>query len=65
MSEDNGVPPFNRQFVGRRGDTVTVAAPQAVMTRREALEQAAWLVAVAQGSDDSEFQRILDWVRNI
>jgi hypothetical protein len=40
----------NAQCVGRRGDgLVTVALPQAVMTRDEALVHAAWLVLLAGG----------------
>lgn len=40
----------NALCVGRRGDgLVTVALPQAVMSRERALVHAAWLVLVADG----------------
>lgn len=47
----------NMQAVGSRGDLIVVVAPKPVMSRREALAHAAWLVAVADR--DGEFPAIL------
>ena len=42
------------QFGGVAGELIIVAAPKTRMTRAEALRHAAWLVAIADESDDQE-----------
>jgi len=55
---------FNVQFVVGNGlGQVLVQAPRHVMTRAEALEHAAWLVAIAD-PDGTEFDRYLAAVRS-
>ncbi len=52
---------MNRMFVGLQGDDVTILKLSARVTRRDALNLAAWLVAVAD--DDDEFDALLAAVR--
>jgi hypothetical protein len=50
----------NHQMVGIHGDKVQVMSPLAVMTKEQALIHAAWLVALADQSEDyTEFREIL------
>lgn len=52
----------NAQFVGRNGyGQVSILMPRTLMSRREALAHAAWLVSVAD--DDGEFPAYLTAVR--
>jgi hypothetical protein len=52
----------NAQFVGRNGlGQVSILMPRTLMSRREALAHAAWLVAVAD--DNDEFPAYLAAVR--
>ena len=53
----------NVQFVGVRGDDITVMFPHPIMSRRDALVHAAWLVAAAE-RDDGEFDAILRAVKS-
>lgn len=55
MSEVREVP--NRQRVAVSGDYIIVNEPKTKMTKREALEHAAWLVAMAD--DNDEFDDLL------
>lgn len=51
---------FNAQMVGCSGDNIIVLMPKRSMTKAEALMHAAWLVALADNSDDnSEFMSVL------
>lgn len=56
--------PVNRQGVScnPKGNLITVLMPLQQMTRTEALEHAAWIVAVAE-RNDGEFARIVDSIR--
>lgn len=51
----------NKQAVGRLGDDIVILAPtSAEMTREQSLIHAAWLVALADESENcEEFRRIL------
>ena len=50
----------NHQMVAKQGDTVRVMSPLPVMTKEQALIHAAWIVAIADQSDDyTEFREIL------
>jgi len=52
----------NSQFVGRNGHgQVSILMPRVLMSRREALAHAAWLVAIAD--DNDEFPAYLAAVR--
>lgn len=57
--------PVNRQGVSCnvKGNLITVLMPLQQMTRGEALEHAAWIVAVAERKD-GEFAAIVDRIRN-
>lgn len=56
------VDPGNWQAVGRNGHgEITVAAPDAVLTRDQALIHAAWIVEIAGGA--AEFADYLDAIR--
>lgn len=61
---------MNVQLVGSRAGNVVIVLPRVIMTRREALVHAAWLVAVAEtfdgeGEDAGEdFAKFLEAVRN-
>lgn len=52
----------NNQFVGVSGDTIVIGNPKRVMTKREAVLHAAWLVAMADEKGD--FPAVLKAVRN-
>lgn len=55
----------NRFFVGATGDHISILMPpppQGVITRQEALNLAAWLVAIAD--IDDEFDDLLQAIRN-
>lgn len=58
-----GIYTDNAQLVGGTGDHVTVRMPRNVMTRREALAHAAWLVALADPLGD-EFPAVLEAVQS-
>lgn len=47
----------NYQMVGGRGDEIIVLSPKQVMTKREAILHAAWLVVLAD--DNDEFDSVL------
>lgn len=48
------------QMVGCSGDAIVVMLPKRSMTKAEALMHAAWLVALADDSDDNEeFKAVL------
>jgi hypothetical protein len=50
----------NQQMVDVQGDKIQVLSPLAVMTRDQALIHAAWIVALADRSEDyTEFREIL------
>ena len=51
----------NIQMVGVQGDSILVMMPKSKMTKQEALVHAAWLVALADSTDD-KFQGILEEV---
>lgn len=51
----------NSQFVGRIGGVVSILIARTLMSRREALAHAAWLVAIAD--DNDEFPAYLAAVR--
>lgn len=54
---------FNAQMVGVSGDRIVVMMPKSSMTKAEALMHAAWLVALADNSEDNaEFKSVLDAV---
>lgn len=60
MVDDTGIDTFNRQMVGVNRDDLVVMLPSQRMSKREALVHAAWLVALADDSDDNaEFSRVL------
>jgi hypothetical protein len=42
----------NVQMVGVRGESIVLLAPRPIMTREEAINLAAWLVALLDGEDD-------------
>jgi hypothetical protein len=50
----------NHQMVAMQGDKVRVQSPLAMMTKEQALIHAAWIVAIADRSEDyTEFREIL------
>lgn len=51
----------NCQFVGAAADRIIIALPRCEMTRTEALVHAAWLVVIAETSND--FPSILEAVK--
>lgn len=56
----------NYQLVGVRGGNIVVMAPRSEMSKAEALLHAAWLVALADDSDDgSGFRAILEAIQSI
>ena len=59
MDEDDV---FNRCGVAMRGERVLILSLRAEMSKQEALNLAAWLVALAD--DDGEFKTLLQAVRN-
>lgn len=59
MPEDNV---FNRCAVGMRGERVVILRFRAELSKLEALNLAAWIVALAD--DDDEFKNLLQAVRN-
>jgi hypothetical protein len=62
-AEEAGIDAPNAQLAGRDGlGKIRVALPSVVMTRQQALAHAAWLVALADDSD--EFAAYLAAVRN-
>jgi tellurite resistance protein len=55
----------NVQLVGVRASGIVIMLPKRQMTKAEALLHAAWLVALADESEDHvEFKRVLDAVTN-
>lgn len=68
--EQRGEDLMNVQLVGSRAGNVVIVLPRAIMTRREALVHAAWLVAVAETFDRAgedagkDFAKILETVRD-
>jgi hypothetical protein len=55
--------PDNAQLVGGAGDgMITITMPRRVMTREEALLQAAWIVEIAE-RDNGEFEEYREAVR--
>jgi hypothetical protein len=53
----------NEQMVDVQGDKIQVISPSSVMTREEALIHAAWIVALADQSEDyTEFRSVLKTV---
>lgn len=53
----------NRQLAGVQGQHVVVLAPRTVMSKKDALVHAAWLVALADESEGhSEFLQALNAV---
>lgn len=58
-----GIEIFNAQAVSANGQgQIIIYAPKGVMTKAEALNLAAWLVALAD--DHDEFRLVLEAVRN-
>jgi len=55
---------FNAAGVGRRGARVVILKWRAEMSTREAVNLAAWLVALGDADADDEFKRILEAARN-
>lgn len=53
----------NTQAVGGHGDRIVIARPQALMSRHEALVQAAWLILVADPVGD-DFAEVLAKVQS-
>jgi hypothetical protein len=53
---------MNKFMVGVQGERISIGNPQPFMSRSDALNLAAWLVAVADL--DNEFALVLDKVRN-
>lgn len=55
---------FNKQMVGAIADDIMILNPQRRMTKTEALLHAAWIVALADNSDDcADFKRVLEAVQ--
>jgi hypothetical protein len=52
----------NEQLVGKQGDDIIIALPQARMCKPAALRHAAWIVAIADPEGDA-FDEVLDAVR--
>jgi hypothetical protein len=59
---DTEIETINDQMVASKGDDVIVMCPKHVMTKEEALRQAAWLVAIT--GDEERFKAILQAVYN-
>jgi hypothetical protein len=50
----------NKQIVGVRGDNIVLLAPRVVMGKTEALVHAAWIVSLADQSEEfADFRAIL------
>jgi hypothetical protein len=63
MDEADDVDTFNRFGVGMRGgERMVILRFHAELSKREAVNLAAWLVAVA--GEDDEFKRVLQAARN-
>ena len=62
LAEDDPLDTFNRCGVGRRGDRVVILRFRAEMSTREAVNLAAWLMALT--GEDDEFTRVLQAARN-
>lgn len=60
--EDDDDNTFNRCGVGMRGERVVILRFRAELSKREAVNLAAWIVALAD--EDEEFKRLLQAVRN-
>jgi len=52
----------NKFVVGNRADAIVIGRPLAVLSKGEALNLAAWLVAIADDRD--EFPAILEAIKN-
>ncbi len=59
---DDDVDTMNRQGVGMRGERVVILSLRADFSKGEALNLAAWIVALAD--EDGAFARLLRAVRN-
>ncbi len=65
-NDDDEIEPFNRHGVAVRGvgdERILILAWRAEMSKREALNLAAWLVVLAE-EHDGEFARHLEAVRH-
>ena len=58
--------PFNKWLIGSQGDMIVVGRPMAAarMSKEEALELAAWLVAIASDNIEEDFKTVLNEVLN-
>ena len=58
--------PINRHLVSVRGDNIIIMRPPSILTKADALEFAAWIVALADDSEDGkDFDQALEKVQNI
>lgn len=65
MSDTTEIETFNAQMVGVSAGKIVVMMPKREMTKAEAILHAAWLVALADESDDqADFKRVLEAVQN-
>lgn len=65
MADNTEIDTFNKQIIGVNGEDIVVMLPAQRMSKTEALLHAAWLVALADDSDDNaEFKRVLDAVQS-
>jgi hypothetical protein len=53
----------NERIVGAQGDLIVIGRPTHRLTKREALNLAAWLVLLAE-TDDGEFAKVLEEERS-
>lgn len=63
MCDVDPIETFNRYGVGRRGARIVIMGLRAELSKDEALNLAAWLVALAE-EHDGEFAGLLEAVRN-
>lgn len=64
--EKTDIDTSNSQLIGMRGDNLIVMMPQREMTKEAALRHAAWIVALADRSEDHrEFLAVLEAIKNI
>ena len=61
MAEETTIDTGNYQMVGVSAGNILVMSPKRQMTKAEALVHAAWLVALADESEENaDFKKVLD-----